>query len=944
MKIKMILPYKVISYLNKFVVLLVLLLIGYTYELNAQSGIISGQISDAESGEALTGVSVALPGTNNKVISDINGRFILRSIPFGEHSLIVSSFGYQTQDVSISVTDSERPYLNIELVADTIFEGDEIFMKRRKKANSHALNRQKEGFNFSYILSGEQVDRYSDYTVAEALARIPAVQLGHQGDINIRGTGYNLYNVTVDGQRLGTTGKGNRSIDLASISIDNIKELEVKKVVTPDMDAEALGGVVNINTIRPIKGNRELSVRVDGGANTRYFDQSGIESRAAIKYSDSPQEDLSYSVRLSHQRDQSPFESLQLDYDVMDFGNGISDVIERVSPSLQSDERNRLDAGLHLLYEPSDRSSFNLRGLYINDNREFIRHGIGWSAGGDWIDQNTTGDIGSQGFYDYEAVIRDTEIQHYSIQLSARHLFDRFDLAYNAGWVQGSIDQQEDIFPFQLGGLNYDINWNNRNRPFMSVNNLPLQHDSTIDPRRVGFQEVDRIYNNHIDNKYTGRIDLEIPFRLGELSIGSSALLTFKDGDFSDSRYNYLRARNLHQFKLIRDERYRVFNQDEYYVPQFVDPHAARMFYYGNRPIFTLDQARYHERTHIWNYSVNENIYSSYGMTTLELNRLTFLLGVRMEHTVSKYDGRIVEFDDIGTFLEFNDSMQSNNYTNFFPNAQLIYGFGDNTKIRLAYSQTIARPNFNYLAPFEIINAQTSTIFSGNPELSPMFSNNIDFNVEHYTSNYSYFAVGLFYKELTDFVYQTQATIESGDLEGWTEQTFVNGDKAEIYGVELTWQQNFTFLPGFLSNFESFVNYSWIQSFFDTYSRDDEVALPGQSPHIINAALGYNQGRLTSQISYHWSAAYINRLADNRQQAPSIDSSNLVYMDLYEDGWSDLSISMGFRISNNFRLWANASNLLNTEIIRYEQNRGLYPRVIDNRGGRELKLGIRFDL
>jgi len=940
----MIMQYRVDSCLCKFVTLLVFLLIGYIFEANAQSGIVSGQIIDAETGESLKGVSVGLSGTNSKVITDVNGRFILRSIPLGEHSLVISSLGYQNKERTISITDSERPYLNIELVADTIFEGDEIFMNRRKKANGLAINRQKEGVNFSYILTANQIDRFTDYTVAEALTRVPAVQIGHDGDVNIRGTGFNLYNVTVDGQRLGTTGKGNRSVDLASISIDNIEEIEVIKVVTPDMDAEALGGVVNINTIRPIRGQRDLSVRLDGGANTRYFDQTGIENRVAIKYADSPQEDLSYSIRLSHQRDQRPFETLQLDYDVMDFGNGLVDVIERVSPSLQTDERNRLDAGLHLAYQPSDRTTFNLRGLYINDNREFIQHGIGWSAGGDWIDQNTTGDTGSQGLYDYDTVLRETEIQHYSIQLSAKHLFNRFDLEYNAGWAQGSIDQQEDIFPFQLGGLNYDINWDNRNRPFMIVNNLPLQHDSTIDPRRVGFQDIDRIFNNHIDNKYTGRIDIGIPFRFGEFKFGSSAILTIKDGDFSDSRYNYLRARNLHQFKLIRDKRYRVLNNDEYYIPQFVDPHAARMFYYGNRPIFTLDQTRYHERTHQWNHAVNENIYSTYGMTSLELNRLVFLFGVRMEHTASKYDGRIVEFDDIGTFLEFNDSSQSNSYTNFFPNAQLIYGLGDRTKIRLAYSQTIARPNFNYLAPFEIINEETSNIFSGNPELSPMFSDNIDFHIEHYTHNSSYFAIGLFYKELTNFVYQTQTTIESGDFQGWTERTFVNGHEAELYGVEFNWHQNFTFLPGFLSNFESYVNYSWMQSSFDTFNRDDEVSLPGQSPHIINAALGYTQGRFTGQIAYHWSAAYLDSLADNLQQAPSIDSSNMVYLDSYQDGWSDLSLSMGFRISNNFRLWANASNLLNTELIRYDQNRDLYPRVIDNRGGRELKFGIRFNL
>jgi hypothetical protein len=98
-----------------------------------------------------------------------------------------------------------------------------------------------------------------------------------------------------------------------------------------------------------------------------------------------------------------------------------------------------------------------------------------------------------------------------------------------------------------------------------------------------------------------------------------------------------------------------------------------------------------------------------------------------------------------------------------------------------------------------------------------------------------------------------------------------------------------------------------------------------------------------SQISYHWTASYLSSLGSNGA-APSVHGQDSVYLDRYQDGWSDLTASFRFRISNQFRFWADASNLLGTERVLYQYSRQFYPTQIDYNGGRNFRIGIRYDL
>lgn len=101
-----------------FVVLLTICLSGL--QLLAQSGtFVSGKISDAESGKALTGASVAVPDLRIGAVTDKEGNFKFRA-PAGKHTLEVKYLGYQTVTRSVTLKEGETTSINIKLSQGSI--------------------------------------------------------------------------------------------------------------------------------------------------------------------------------------------------------------------------------------------------------------------------------------------------------------------------------------------------------------------------------------------------------------------------------------------------------------------------------------------------------------------------------------------------------------------------------------------------------------------------------------------------------------------------------------------------------------------------------------------------------------------------------------------------------------------------------------------------------
>ena len=374
-------------------------------------------------------------------------------------------------------------------------------------------------------------------------------------------------------------------------------------------------------------------------------------------------------------------------------------------------------------------------------------------------------------------------------------------------------------------------------------------------------------------------------------------------------------------------------------------------------------------------YSGGEHTFASYVMGNMRVNWFTLLGGLRMEHTRTNYSGREGSISDNGNFLGATDIDSRKSYTNFFPNLQTVFHLGDMTNIRLAYSRSIGRPNFNQLSPYVMRNYANRTIQQGNPDLKPMLSNNFDLMFEHYFMNVGQISVGVFYKAMQDFVYSFTDRIPEGvdnpdaEFAGWQLTTFLNGQEAAVYGVEVSWQQRFTFLPGVLRNTGIYANYSYAQSiadldrtieehthglaqiaqFFGRSVSDDYkyvTPLAGQRPHVVNVGLEYNSRKFNSQLSYQWAAPSISSYGSLRILPPGVGKArvpNRVQFDQYNDAANDLSFTMRYWITRNFQIWGNGNNLLNHRSINYYFDREMYPYT-SYLSGRRVTVGLRYRL
>ena len=921
---------------------------------NTGFGTIFGEVREAGTGESLPGANVVIRGTSLGSATDVDGRFVLRRVPAGDHILVVRFLGYLTRELPVTVVDNERVEVNVELVDDFI-EGDEVYVVARQRGQARSLTLQRQSVNIRSVVSSEQMDRFADVSVEGSLQRIAG--MGH-GGANIRGVGRGSSTVTLDGQRMGSTGGTDRTVDLSTISADMVQQLEVIKVITPDMDADALSGVINISTRRPIGGDRNLNARLGGGYNSRFLGHAGPTMRSSLSYGDSPNARFSYGINLSYQRDTPASEWVRTNWSLRNFEDieGVSEVLTNLRSEMQFDPRDRYGAGLQFTVQPTDRTTYHVQLNFNYQESRREQHGMSWEPQ-NYITPFETGDIGQpnnpgrNGDLRYNTQLREANIYQYTSQLGARHRFDRFDMEYKLGWGHGR--QIQDTYDVQYRGGNrhaYLVSFDKGVlHPELEFTTRGARHHFPY-LRQFDFQGVDQRWSFNKDNEFTGALDFDIPFTQGSLKFGASALMTFKDGFSERYNNNFEREMSLREFDRYIKADYNVFDRQHqtYHLPFIVDLRAIKDWYHTNRPHFAMNRETWAIEAETSYYDAYEHTFGSYGMARYILGRITLLGGLRVEHTEVNYNGRAGTVGHEGEFWGAVDTTASNSYTNLFPNGQVVYALGRMTNLRLAYSRSIGRPTLDQLSPYFLRNYASESLNHGNPDLKPMLSNNLDVMFEHYFMNVGQFTVGLYYKELRDFVFRYTEIVHPDGIDGqglysgWRRSTFFNGDEATVYGVEVSWQQNLDFLPGFLGNLGTYANYAYSYSEADA-GRTEKTRLQDQRPHVVNVGLDYTQGSFSSQVSYRWGSPSISSYGDLRAvpAIPDHPRNRLVHFDQYRDAANDLSLTLRYRLTDNFRLWADATNLLNHRSISYFFNRDYYPYT-QSLNGRTVNLGLRY--
>ncbi len=925
-----------------------------------QTGNIKGTISD-ENGIYVPGANIYIKTLNKGTISNFDGQFTLVGVPEGTYTLQISYIGYRNVDQKVSVVSGKTASVVVELMPSN-YQLDEVEVTAQGlSGQAKALNTQRTNLNITNVVSTDQIGKFPDANIGDAVKRIPGITMqvdqGEARNVIVRGLSPQLNSVTLNGSRIPSAEADNRNIQMDLIPSDMIQTIEVNKAVTPDMDGDALGGSVNLITRTAPQGFR-LSATLGSGINfitdKRNLNASflvgdrtkdgkfGWMLGAVIQDKDFGSDNIE-----AEWTDEFAFTNAEGEEEQLDV-NPYTNVTEQRTYLVQ---RLRRSFSANFDYQFNSNNSIYLKTMYNwRDDREnryvlsqeildaedigpedfTITNGFPTRFPAE-IARETKGGIDNN--RNQNTRLEDQRMQNYT--LGGNHLWGNVKVDWLTSYAKASEERLDERYA-QFATEYTVINDNSDPEfPIMTAANPG-------DANNLSAFEFDEITN---ETQYTEEDDLnifvnvEIPsniFGKGDGAVKFGVRGRFKTKKSNSDFFEYDLENTFPTLDAIPT---RDFTDSDFLAGgQYAAGFYADAAWLGGLNLNSENGESIIEEFLPGNFDISENAYAGYLMANQKLSdKLSVLAGVRLEHTQLESDGFSVRFTEDDIISE--EVTADNSYTNILPSVHFKYDFSTNTILRFAWTNTLARPNYEDLIPrAEIINGDDKIIL-GNAALNPTTSMNFDLMAEHYFKSIGLISGGLFYKSIDDFIYTfiSEAADNSfgPDTEGFDVFQPLNGDNATIFGVEFAFQRQLDFLPGFTRNFNIYVNYTYLTSSADGIRNEDgdertDLDLPNTAPNLLNASLGYAGKRFSARLSANFSDSYVD------------ESGGSAFEDRYYDQQFFLDFSSSFAINNKLRIYADVNNITN-QPLRFFQGVSERTQQAEYYGLR-LNFGLKYDL
>ena len=247
---------------------LTIILLSLSFTAFSQSNNFQGRILDSKN-FPLPGAIIKIESEDLYTTTDFNGYFLIQNLKEGSYIVNISYVGYEnlTDEISIPISNNDQ---SIYILETRVNELNEVIVSGFQSGNLKALNKQRNDINVTNVVSADQIGKFPDANIGDALKRIPGISMqndqGEARDIVIRGFSPGLNSVTLNGERIPSAEGDNRRIQMDLIPSDMVQLIEVNKTLTPDMEADAIGGSVNLVTRSNPNGFR-FSSTISGGTN-----------------------------------------------------------------------------------------------------------------------------------------------------------------------------------------------------------------------------------------------------------------------------------------------------------------------------------------------------------------------------------------------------------------------------------------------------------------------------------------------------------------------------------------------------------------------------------------------------------------------------------------------------------------------------------------------------
>lgn len=914
----------------------------------ASSGKISGQVKAADTGEPLPGANVFLEGTKLGSSTDLNGRFVIPSVPMGKYKLKITYIGYQSKSIDISVEEGQELKQAIALSSE-IIQGKEIVVTAQAEGQLGAINLQLASDKIANVVSEQRIQELPDFNAAQAISRLPGISTtqssGEDNKVVIRGLSPQYNSIEVEGVTLSATGSSqiglssnpeiaaqnisnDRSVDLTMVSPYMIRTIAVYKSLTPDMNANSIGGTVNME-LREAPSGLHTDLLFQGGYTAKseaYGNYRAVASGSRRFLNDK----LGVYGLVNAESYDRDADNMSADYgvasSVIDAATGFRPVqVNTVTFNRHLETRKRYGGNLILDYNLPG-GSLKFVNMFARLNSDFTDHR-----------QNIRYDSGRM---EWQLRVGEnvTDQQLHSLKLEYDLGFLSADLSANYTASSNVLDKSPRINFNQTDALQAGVRRDNQ-----KPEELTYLLTNFKGVNEVVLRSGDLLSSDYQEKKYTYKADFELPFNLGT---GASGFFKFGgqfnnqsnstdqetpylgfNGSATDPNATGIQANLMrsvyNEFGISASARGDLIgtsflNSDSKLFEPFLNDRYGHVFYASNPALLTnilnyivgnpaFDASNrdfssgaqggwydgpYQQLTN--DYKYDEDYYAGYAMTNFSFLDFTVIGGARYEKVKTKYFAYNARDQRNAQTQVMYDTTDFKENEFWLPMGQIKYSVFDWLDIRYAYTQTLARPDYQAISPKFTIT-QGNQIFTGNPELKPAKAFNHDVNVTFFSNKLGLLTIGGFYKTIENFVYTANYQLDAADLAGLDTlshyQIVRNGAlvvtpvltsgrsnasvfrplnnpfDATVKGLEFDFQHRFWYAPGFLNDMILGINYARIKSetkypFFKTQvipgTRPPQFGLVDSSStgrllnqpnHVLNAYVGYDYKGFSSRVS-----------------------------------------------------------------------------------------------
>lgn len=817
--------------------------------------------------------------------------------------------------------------LALAIAATPLWAADEYVEVIGQAASiDQALKEQRRSDSVQSTVHADGVAQLPDQNVAEATQRLPGVSVERdQGEgrfVSVRGLGPDLNSVSVNGTLIPSPEADRRAVALDVLPSELVQSLSVVKTLTPDMDANSLGGTIEVESLSAFD---HKGLFYTGSAEGSYDDNT---EQTSPKFSGAISDRFSLgdgtdnfgvAAALSWQQRDFGSDNVETGGD-WDFEDGA-----RLAQLEQRDydiRRERSGLGLNFDYRPDDFSSYYLRTLYSRYKDTETRN----AAGVEFADAQQPGEAGdAEGWRELKDREETQEIQ--SFVLGGEQLVGQWTFNGQVGYSQSSEDT-----PGHIGGALFegnddfaDVGFDSTRKPRLNVG------DDFYDPTSFSLSEVEWAEENTEDTEKNIKLDAARDYDLAghaaQVKFGGKLSRRDKSNDTDIWTYEDLGDFGFSDEQLGMDQ----FTKGtvDYSLDRFGPGLSADRI---EDLIGGLDRSEFfnEEESRVNDFDMSEDINAAYLMHTLDIDDLRIITGLRYEGT---------EFEAKGTGIrdgDYESIEASNDYHHWLPGLHARYQLDKDTQVRAAITHSVVRPTFGQLAPGFVIDGDEASF--GNPALDPLESRNYDLGIEHYLGRAGVVSAFLFYKDIENFVYNADLA-GTGEWVDFAEaNTFANGDNADLWGLELAYSQKFDWLPApwnglLLGANATFSRSDASISGFDADSGRElsrDIDLPFQSDTVGNLMLGWENDKLSLRLSANYKSDYLYEVAgiDDEQH------------DLHVDDQVFVDFSAGYFLTKELQLKFEAQNLTDESYYVYT-GRNAYNAQYEEYGP-TYKLGLTF--